>query len=153
MIADAVYYADRIVLPYQPKIVVLYGGANDMGCRGRKTPRQVLGDYQQFVNAVHKALPETRIVYISLPYFYRERDNPEAVAKVTRVNQLIGEAAKQDKRLVFVDVNRVMADENGQPRGELFQPDGVHMNAAGYKLWAAQLRPHLRPQPQSERGH
>ncbi len=47
---------------------------------------------------------------------------------------------------MFIDVSRAMADENGQPCGELFQADGVHMNAAGYKLWAARLRPHLRLQ-------
>ena len=144
MIADAVYYADRIVLPYRPKIVVLYGGANDMGKRGRKTPQEVLADYRKFIKTVHNVLPNTRIVYISLPHFYSERDNPDAIAKVTLVNDLIAEASEKNKRLVFVNVNEAMADKNGQPRRELFQTDGIHMNAAGYKLWASLLRPHLR---------
>jgi lysophospholipase L1-like esterase len=146
MIADAVYYADRIVLPYRPKIVVLYGGANDMGSRGRKTPQEVLADYRKFIKAVHDVLPNTRIVYISLPHFYRDRGKPDSIAKVTLVNDLISEASKKNKRLVFVNVNEAMADKNGQPRRELFQADGIHMNAAGYKLWASQLRPHLRLQ-------
>jgi len=29
-------------------------------------------------------------------------------------------------------------------RGELFQPDGLHLNAEGYKLWSDVLRPHLQ---------
>ena len=144
MIADAVYYADRIVLSYRPKTVVLYGGANDMGKRGRKTPPEVLADYRMFIKTVHDVLPNTRIVYISLPHFYRDRGNLNAIAKVTLVNDLIAEAAQKNKWLVFVNVNEAMADKSGQPRRELFQADGIHMNAAGYKLWASLLRPHLR---------
>jgi len=144
MIADAVHYADRIVLPYRPRIVVLYGGANDMGKRGRKSPRDVLTDYLKFIQKVHDALPNTRIVYISLPNFYKDRDAPDAIAKVTLVNDLIREATEKDERLVFVNVNEAMADKYGQPRRELFQSDGVHMNETGYKLWASLLRPHLR---------
>jgi lysophospholipase L1-like esterase len=143
MIADAVYYADRIVLPYRPKIVVLYGGANDMS-RGGKTPQEVLADYRTFIKAVHDVLPNTRIVYISLPHFYRDRDKPDAIAKVTLVNDLISEACKENKRLVFVNVNEAMADDHGRPRRDLFQDDKIHVNAEGYKLWASQLRPHLR---------
>ena len=139
MIADAIYYFDRVVTPYRAEVIVLYGGANDMG-RGKKTPHQVLADFQTFVDAAHKLRSDTRILYISLPHFYSDREDSEVIAKVKLVNQLIAGAIAEDSRLTFVDVNKAMADAEGQPRKELFQQDGIHMNAKGYAIWAARLR-------------
>ena|SRR5262245_3274473 len=42
-LADSTYYADRIVIPYQPRMVVLYAGDNDLAAG--KTPQQVFEDY------------------------------------------------------------------------------------------------------------
>ena len=42
-LADSVFYADRIVIPYQPRIVVLYAGENDLNAG--KSPETVFGDF------------------------------------------------------------------------------------------------------------
>ncbi len=143
MISDANYYLDRIVFPYQPKTIVLYGGANDMG-RGHKTPRQVLEDYEEFVKRVHQKTPKTNIVYISLPHFFRSRNNSDEITKVNRVNELIREATLKDQRLEYVEINKAMADKSGVPRKELFIKDGIHMSPAGYQIWAEKLMPRLK---------
>jgi lysophospholipase L1-like esterase len=36
-----------------------------------------------------------------------------------------------------------MLDEQGQPKGELFLEDGLHMTAAGHQLWTSIIRPRL----------
>lgn len=33
-----------------------------------------------------------------------------------------------------------MLGSDGQPRMELFREDGLHLNAAGYRLWASAVR-------------
>jgi len=38
-IADSVFYADRIVIPYRPRLIVLRAGGNDI--HAGKTPEQV----------------------------------------------------------------------------------------------------------------
>ena len=63
-IADSTRYADRILLPLTPRVVVLYAGDNDIS-QG-KTPDQVASDYRAFVAKVHGALPKTRIVFIAV---------------------------------------------------------------------------------------
>ncbi len=50
-LADAVRYADRIVIPYAPAVVVLYAGDNDLAAG--KSPEQVSGDFRQFAAKVH----------------------------------------------------------------------------------------------------
>ena len=138
-IVDSIQFAERIVFPYEPKVIVFYAGDNDVAAG--KEPRRVLADYKQFVKKVHKALPKTRIVYVAIKPSIRRWN---LVDKMREANRLIGEAAKADRRLVFLDVDRPMIGKDGKPRGELFKPDGLHLNAAGYRLWSDLVRPHLK---------
>lgn len=137
-LADSVAFAERIVIPYRPKLVVLYAGDNDLAAG--KPPARVLADFKQFVAKVEAALPETRIAFISI------KPCPKRWALVDRVretNASIAEFIAGDKRLHFIDVFPPMLNADGQPRAELFREDGLHLNAAGYKLWASVLRPTL----------
>ena len=63
-IIDSVRFAERVVLPYQPKRIVFYAGGNDINAG--KAPEEVCADFKAFVEKVRGALPETRIAYISI---------------------------------------------------------------------------------------
>jgi len=139
-LADSVFYADRIVIPYQPRAVVLYAGDNDLAAG--KTPETVIADFQAFVAKVHGALPNARIVYIAIkpsPSRWNIHD------KMERANRGIAAECAREPYLRFVDVYTPMLGANGEPRPELFREDRLHMNEAGYALWrplvAAQLAP------------
>lgn len=137
-LADSVRYADRILIPYRPKTVVLYAGDNDLAAG--KSPEQVLADYKAFAAKVHGALPDTRIVYVAV------KPSPKRwalIEKMRETNRLIRAAAEQDPRQVFVDVEKPMLTAEGQPRAELYRPDELHLNEEGYKLWTELVRPHL----------
>src|SRR5438477_12017143 len=58
VMADSVQYAERIVLPYKPRIVVVFAGGNDINAG--KTPETVLADFQALVKKIHDALPKTK---------------------------------------------------------------------------------------------
>jgi lysophospholipase L1-like esterase len=118
--------------------VVLYAGDNDLAA-GR-TPQQVFDDYGNFVAKIHAALPKTRIVYIAIK---PSKARWKLIAKIREANRLIAEAAAKDPRLVFIDVEKPMLGADGKPRPELFKPDGLHLNAEGYRLWAGMVGPHL----------
>lgn len=137
-IADSVHFADRILINYEPRVVVLYAGDNDIA--HGKSPQQVLADYKAFVAKVQAALPKTRIVFVAIkPSLARWK----LVDKMREANRLIREVTEGDPRQVFVDIDRPMIGPDGTPRKELFKPDGLHLNADGYKLWSDMVRPHL----------
>lgn len=137
-IADTTHFADRIVVPYQPRIVVLYAGDNDLA--GNKTPEQVAADFRAFVAKVRGALPETRIVYIGIkPSIARWK----LVEKVRAANRLIAAATEDDPKSAFVDVDAPMIGDDGLPRRELFREDGLHMTTAGYELWTSLVKSSL----------
>src|SRR3984893_15878788 len=63
-LADSVRYADRIVTPYKPRVVVLYAGDNDIA--SGTPPERVASNFEQFVQKVQGPLPQTRIVVFSI---------------------------------------------------------------------------------------
>lgn len=139
-LADSVFYADRIVIPYRPRTVVLYAGDNDL--HAGKTPATVHADFKAFVAKIHAALPQARIVYIAIkpsPSRWTIKD------KVTAANALIAAECAGDKRLAFANIYGPMLDAQGQPRPELFVADMLHMNAAGYAVWRPVVAPLLKP--------
>lgn len=137
-IIDSVNYAERIVLPYKPRLIVLYAGGNDINAG--KPPEQVYADYKSFVGKVHAALPQTKIAYISIA------PNPARWAQVERVkaaNTLIEEQTKADSRLTFINVFPKMLGADGQPKADIYVEDRLHMNAKGYSLWREIVGPYL----------
>jgi lysophospholipase L1-like esterase len=138
-LSDVVQFADRIVVPYKPRVVVLYAGDNDLAAG--KSPAQVFAEFQSFVSIIHRELPNTRVAFVAIkPSIARVN----IIDKMRVANQLIRDYIRTDSRLVYVDVFTPMLDASGQPRRELFLEDGLHMNAKGYAIWRDLIYPILR---------
>jgi lysophospholipase L1-like esterase len=138
-IIDSVNYAERIVIPYRPKQIVLYAGGNDINAG--KGPEQVFADFKSFVQKVQAALPATPIAYIS------SAPNPARwaqVEKVKKLNKLIADYVRENSGLTFINVFPKMLGEDGNPRPEIYAPDRLHMNEKGYELWTGIVRPYLK---------
>jgi len=138
-IADVAYYMRRIVLPYQPRLVVLYAGDNDLA-EGR-TPERVLGDYRAFVTRMRSALPATRLVFVSIKPSPARR---AYIGRMRETNRRIRTDIAPDTLQSYADVFTPMLGPGGQPRPELFEADSLHMTRAGYLLWRSLLAPVVR---------
>jgi lysophospholipase L1-like esterase len=137
-IEDSTYYADRIVTPYHPRLIVMYAGDNDV-FEGHSAV-QVADDFKAFVTRVRKDLPEVPVVYISIkPSVARWSLWPA----MSEANGLIRDWAATQRGIRFVDIAPLMLDAQGKPRAELFRADGLHMLPAGYALWIKALKPVL----------
>ncbi len=139
-LADSLHYADQIVIPYRPRTIVLYAGDNDLA--NGKSPETIASDFVAFRRKIHAALPQTRIAYLAVklsPSRIHLRD------AALRTNALIAADCGTDPRCTFVDLVTPTLDAAGQPRRELFMEDMLHLNAAGYEVWARTLAPHLQP--------
>jgi lysophospholipase L1-like esterase len=137
-IMDSIYFADRIIIPYRPRLVVLYAGANDINAG--KAAEQVFGDFCALVAKIHAVLPQTRIAFISIA------GNPARWAQVDRVreaNRRIERYCATDLRLVFIDVFSHMLGPDGLPRPDLFVEDRLHLNEKGYAIWRELVKLHL----------
>ena len=132
------HFAERIVLPCKPRIVVLYSGSNDIA--GGRKPEQVLSEFRVFVKKVHDALPETKIVYISIhtpPGRLKLREANELA------NKLIAAECKSNSKLAFADIRDLMLGKDGLPNPDLYR-DPLHPTLAAYDLWRDRLAPLLK---------
>lgn len=137
-IRDSTWYADRIVIPYQPRQVVLYAGDNDLA--SGRTPVQLHADFRAFVQRVRSDLPEMRIAYIA------NKPSPARAHLLQAQRQANALIAAEAARLGvdYIDVFTPMLDAEGQPRTDLFIEDRLHMNRKGYELWRDTVAPHVQ---------
>jgi len=139
-IEDSLFYAERIVIPRKPRVVVFYAGDNDIAAG--KTPERVFADYRAFVAKVHKHLSETKIIYVAIKPSIKRWNLVEPMRKA---NRMIEELSSKDELLEYIDVDTPMIGTDGRPRKELFIKDGLHMSDEGYKIWTDLVMPHVKP--------
>jgi lysophospholipase L1-like esterase len=138
-LADCVRNLGRLVVRYHPALVLVYAGDNDLAAG--ILPSEVLRRFVAFADGVHKALPATRIDFISI------KPSPLRAALLPRIretNVLIRDYIADTPGLRYIDVFTPMLDADGQPRGELFAADRLHLNSDGYALWRTVIGPYVQ---------
>jgi lysophospholipase L1-like esterase len=126
------------VIPAKPRVVVLYAGDNDLNAG--KSPATVRDDYRVFRDKIHAALPETKIVVVSIkPSPSRWKLHEKAI----EANSLLKSEVSAGKNESFVDVWTPMLGSDGMPQPDLFLKDNLHMNETGYTIWNDLIEPHL----------
>ena len=136
--SDLIHFAHRIVTPYAPRLVFVYEGDNDVAAG--KTAEQVFADYRRFASLVRNQLPDTRIAFISIKPSLARR---ALMDEMRKANERIEAYARTRDYLDYIDVFTPMLGEDGEPSPDIFLEDGLHMNEAGYAIWAKAIRPYL----------
>ena len=139
-LSDALLLADRIILAYRPKQVIIYAGDNDLAVG--KTPKQVHHLFVELFQKLRQAQPDMAVAFVAIkpsPVRWKFK------SKMDQTNRLIRRYIRRQTNADFVDVVPVMLDPVSQyPIAQLFKPDSLHMNAEGYKRWAILIKPILR---------
>ena len=137
---DSVRLVNRIVLPYEPRLIVAYAGDNDIDAG--QTSEDVAVQVERFIKSIHAKLPQARIVFIGI------KPSPQRWLTIDRAratNEMIRAICSRDDRVAFLDIDGVMLGWDEKPRKELFAEDGLHLSPQGYQLWTTLLRPFLNP--------
>ena len=123
------------VIALKPKAVIILAGSNDIaGTTGHVTNERILDNVKSMVELcrVHKIIP---ILCAYLPINeYPWRKGFPAAEKIISLNKAITAYAAQNK-LILLDYYTPLVDDKKGTRAEL-TIDGVHPNAAGYKIMA-----------------
>ncbi len=133
-ISDVVHFADRIVLKYKPKQIYLNAGGNDL--HSGRTPEEVLAAFEAFVSKVQKALPKTKLAFLSIPTSPSRWDEVELV-KTT--NSLISASCAKNS-VDFIDIFPLLLGSDGKPRPELYVEDKLHFSEAGYDVVTSAIK-------------
>lgn len=130
-----VKYADRLLYPYDPAVVVFQTGSNDytqmVGTDDEKLRKCM--DYKRDMYATfHDRLPDAKFVVMSgllLP------GRSEYTALTQRVNEELAKLCEEHSDyMTFVDASAMTYDA-GEYRSDLFRSDGIHLNHEGELAW------------------
>lgn len=135
---DLLHFADRIVLKYKPRAILIYEGDNDVA-QG-VAPEVIVKTFEKLLDKIHTSLPDCRIYILAVKPSPLRWDNWWAMK---RVNEALAEIAEDEKNVTFIDTATPMLGDDGKPRPELFVADNLHLNRAGYELWRDVVRPIL----------
>ena len=131
--------ADRLIIPYNPRAVILYVGINDIinyKQSGNTTAENLKGLFRH----IHECLPDTTIHYIlinKVPGYY-----PSKKSAIDTANEkIIAFAAGEGKDYMnIIDAGVVLEKKSGVYSEAYFKSDGLHMSIAGYELWGAVVK-------------
>ena len=132
-ISDINAYFDQVVGRYRPSRIAFYAGENDIAAG--KSPEAVLADFSRFMDRKDATLGATPVFYVSAkPSVARHSQ----IEQQSQLNRLIEKMATERSDLVYIDIASAMM-KDGAPDPSLFISDGLHMKAAGYKLWRERI--------------
>lgn len=137
-LADVIHYADQIIIPYEPKQIVIYAGENDVAAG--TTPERVSERFTNLVTIIRNKLPDAKIIYVAA------KPSPSRAkfqAAMISANNRIRDQISRMNRASFVDVYTLMLTADGKMRPELFGPDMLHMNEKGYSIWSKAIAAEL----------
>lgn len=147
--SDLIHYAEAVIFPYKPRVIVFYSGDNDP--IWGKNAVQIAEDVRRLVGLVHQHLPRTQIILMAVKISQARIDRAEVY---TAFNAMLKAMADEDDRLHYFDSASLLLDEQGRPDPRYFVDDKLHLNEEGYRVWSDHLRPliaQLMAEPAAER--
>ncbi|MFC4141224.1 GDSL-type esterase/lipase family protein [Pedobacter mendelii] len=130
-LAACVWFFERIMAGYKPKMLIVYAGDNDLG--DGRNPEEIFIFFQQLVIKAALSFGQIPCFFISLkPSLSRW----QMADQFKYTNNLIeNEIIKLNGNWKFIDVFKKMLDKSGHPDPAYYHPDGLHLSRAGYQLW------------------
>jgi lysophospholipase L1-like esterase len=137
--SDLLYYADQLILPYQPKQIFIYEGDNDLG-NGRPV-KVVMKNTDQLLHKIRRALPTTEVIFLtpkpSGSRWHLKKNYVQFIRKLKRW-------AKRQDHVKVIDVWSPLLDDNKKPMSDIFMEDKLHLNRKGYLMWIEIINPYLK---------
>jgi len=138
-LAACVWFFDRLMMPLNPKRLVVYAGDNDLS--DGRNPEEVFIFFEQLVVKARQRFGDLPCYFISIkpsPSRWHLAD------QFRYANNLIeNEIIKQDSNWHFINIFEAMLDAGQSPKKEYYGGDALHMSPKGYELWTQMITKQL----------
>ena len=139
---DLHYNYATVMDTYQPKAFVLYCDNDIKSSKNAKNLHvgELFDHYRLLLQRLNKDYPNVPLYGLAIKYSERRaamRPQQELF------NALMADYAAHTPNFTFIDINTVLLNKDGSVNSALFVDDKLHINAEGYALWTALLKPML----------
>ena len=126
-----IYFGDKLVTQFSPKVVIIYCGSNDINAGEPAEP--IATRNINFMKYLHSALPGVHLIFIAINRAPQKEDKWHVADEA---NAKIKEEVDKIDTWHWVDVNPGMFNESGRPRDDMFERDGLHLYEKAYsEVW------------------
>lgn len=144
---ELLWMVDEAVIKYQPKVVVMMIGINDLGNTTMLSPKDIAVNVKNIIDLIRGNCPDTQIILMStLPCIESLRDYHQVPG--IRCNDLVEMIYHQYQEMILDSQTTLLwtfqdfVDENKEALVKFYQ-DGLHLNEEGYKHLTKILMPVL----------
>lgn len=127
----------------QPRAIFIMGGANDL-LFSKTSNEKLLSQYERLLDIIARQSPRTK-VYIQSLLPLNEKYNEQFLkgknARFVEFNAVLRAMAER-RGLPFIDIWSDMQRDGILPDEYTF--DGIHLKAAGYRVWIEKIRPYVK---------
>ena len=127
---EALYYSDKLVFPFKPKILCYYEGDNDPYCGYTFT------DAFCFTKTLLDKITDIPVYVLSVKY---SSARFEKIGFYEKYNDLSRKYCRKKANAAYVDFNKNLLGKNGI-QDKYFMNDRLHLNADGYAVLASALK-------------
>lgn len=132
-----VYFFERLVVPCEPKSLIIYAGDNDIG--DGKYHSDVMGFFEALLAKRAAHLPGINFTFISVKPSPARHD---LLQRIRLLNGYVKNRLDELPNMHYLDIHRAMYTADGMPNPDLYSDDGLHINAKGYAIWQKALLNH-----------
>jgi hypothetical protein len=134
-LAACCWFFKRVIPLWKPDIFVLYAGDNDLG-DGRH-PEEVFLNFNYIMGLIEEHCGHIPVAFISVKQSIARLNLYESIQFT---NKIIKEEIELKYPLcTYVDIIEAMKTK-GSVEKTMFEPDGLHLSAKGYKVWKKELK-------------
>lgn len=126
---DLLHFIEPLILDYNPEIVVIYEGDNDVA--HGVSEEDILLRYHSIIDRIHQSNSKTTVFLIGV------KPSPSRWSlwpTMQSVNQKLRALAHHNKKVGFISINSYFLNQ-GVPAPQFFVDDGLHYNQLGYQQW------------------
>ena len=126
------------IIPDRPSKIFLITGTNDLVNEPELPAVEAWNRYEKLIKEIRDQLPGTALyVQSMLPINPMSKFYEGFNSRVSEINKLI-EAGKERYEYFYIDIASKLSDDKGDLDAN-YTTDGIHLSAAGYFVWSAEL--------------
>ncbi|HEV7404140.1 MAG TPA: GDSL-type esterase/lipase family protein [Chthoniobacteraceae bacterium] len=123
-----------------PKVVVVLAGINNLGLKADLSPDDLARGVRRIVATIRAKSPVSKVLLLSI--FPSSEPADPVRRRIVETNKRLA-LLNDDKSVFYLDLYQAFLDQDGV-FSTAISPDGTHLNAKGYQIWADAMRPTLQ---------